>query len=255
MLTLHEQSGETPRADGRDRPQRARRRPAAGHRHRRAQECRARRHGRRDHRARAGRSSPPTRIDLAQWRGVRLSRVLHRPADARRRRASAPWPTASARSPSCSDPVGDVIAEWDRPNGLHIERVRTPLGVIGVIYESRPNVTADAGALCLKAGNAGDPARRLGFAEFVRRHPCLPGRGPEGRRPAGGCDPAGADHRPRRRRRDADGPRRQSRRHRAARRQEPRRPRAERGARAGLRASRRHLPSSISTARPSSTWR
>ena len=52
------------------------------------------------------------------------------------------------------DPVGDVIAEWDRPNGLHIERVRTPLGVIGVIYESRPNVTADAGALCLKAGNS-----------------------------------------------------------------------------------------------------
>jgi len=52
------------------------------------------------------------------------------------------------------DPVGEVIAEWERPNGLHIERVRTPLGVIGVIYESRPNVTADAGALCLKAGNA-----------------------------------------------------------------------------------------------------
>jgi glutamate-5-semialdehyde dehydrogenase len=52
------------------------------------------------------------------------------------------------------DPVGAVTAEWDRPNGLHIRRVRTPLGVIGVIYESRPNVTADAGALCLKAGNA-----------------------------------------------------------------------------------------------------
>lgn len=52
------------------------------------------------------------------------------------------------------DPVGSIIAEWDRPNGLHIERVRTPLGVIGVIFESRPNVTADAGALCLKAGNA-----------------------------------------------------------------------------------------------------
>ena len=51
------------------------------------------------------------------------------------------------------DPVGEVIAAWDRPNGLHIERVRTPLGVVGVIYESRPNVTADAGALCLKAGN------------------------------------------------------------------------------------------------------
>ncbi|WP_395517378.1 glutamate-5-semialdehyde dehydrogenase [Pseudorhizobium flavum] len=52
------------------------------------------------------------------------------------------------------DPVGETIAAWERPNGLRIERVRTPLGVIGVIYESRPNVTADAGALCLKAGNA-----------------------------------------------------------------------------------------------------
>lgn len=52
------------------------------------------------------------------------------------------------------DPVGAVMAEWDMPTGLHIRRVRTPLGVIGVIYESRPNVTADAGALCLKSGNA-----------------------------------------------------------------------------------------------------
>ena len=53
-----------------------------------------------------------------------------------------------------ADPVGEVIAEWDQPTGLHIRRVRTPLGVIGVIYESRPNVTSDAGALCLKSGNA-----------------------------------------------------------------------------------------------------
>ncbi len=53
-----------------------------------------------------------------------------------------------------ADPVGAVIAAWDRPNGLRIERVRVPLGVIGIIYESRPNVTADAGALALKAGNA-----------------------------------------------------------------------------------------------------
>ena len=52
------------------------------------------------------------------------------------------------------DPVGQKMAKWQRPNGLDIERVRTPLGVIGVIYESRPNVTADAGALCIKAGNA-----------------------------------------------------------------------------------------------------
>lgn len=53
-----------------------------------------------------------------------------------------------------ADPVGQVMEEWDRPTGLNIQRVRTPLGVVGVIYESRPNVTADAGALCLKAGNA-----------------------------------------------------------------------------------------------------
>jgi glutamate-5-semialdehyde dehydrogenase len=52
------------------------------------------------------------------------------------------------------DPVGAVLASWRRPNGMRIERVRVPLGVIGVIFESRPNVTADAGALCLKAGNA-----------------------------------------------------------------------------------------------------
>jgi glutamate-5-semialdehyde dehydrogenase len=52
------------------------------------------------------------------------------------------------------DPIGSVAAEWQRPNGLTIRRVRVPLGVIGIIYESRPNVTADAGALCLKSGNA-----------------------------------------------------------------------------------------------------
>lgn len=53
-----------------------------------------------------------------------------------------------------ADPVGTVATQWDRPNGLHIQRVRVPLGVIGIIYESRPNVTADAGSLCLKSGNA-----------------------------------------------------------------------------------------------------
>jgi glutamate-5-semialdehyde dehydrogenase len=52
------------------------------------------------------------------------------------------------------DPIGTTVAEWDRPSGLRIQRVRVPLGVIGIIYESRPNVTADAGALCLKSGNA-----------------------------------------------------------------------------------------------------
>jgi glutamate-5-semialdehyde dehydrogenase len=72
------------------------------------------------------------------------------------------------------DPVGEVISSWDRPNGLEIERVRTPLGVIGVIFESRPNVTADAGALCVKAGNAvilrcGSDSRRSSKAI----HECL----------------------------------------------------------------------------------
>jgi len=52
------------------------------------------------------------------------------------------------------DPVGRILADWQRPNGLRISRVAVPLGVIGIIYESRPNVTADAGGLCLKAGNA-----------------------------------------------------------------------------------------------------
>ena len=72
------------------------------------------------------------------------------------------------------DPVGSVIASWERPNGLKIERVRTPLGVIGIIFESRPNVTADAGALCLKAGNAAilrSGSDALGAATAI--HACL----------------------------------------------------------------------------------
>ena len=55
---------------------------------------------------------------------------------------------------SLKDPVGKILDSWTRPNGLQISRISTPLGTIGVIYESRPNVTADAGALCLKSGNA-----------------------------------------------------------------------------------------------------
>ena len=72
------------------------------------------------------------------------------------------------------DPVGQVMAEWQRPNGLNISRVRVPLGVIGIIYESRPNVTADAAALCLKSGNA---AILRGGSESARSsaaiHACL----------------------------------------------------------------------------------
>ena len=72
------------------------------------------------------------------------------------------------------DPIGTVISRWSRPNGLDISRVRVPLGVIGIIYESRPNVTADAGALCLKSGNA---AILRGGSESMRSnaaiHACL----------------------------------------------------------------------------------
>ena len=80
------------------------------------------------------------------------------------------------------DPIGTVAAEWDRPNGLTIQRVRVPLGVIGIIYESRPNVTADAGSLCLKSGNA---AILRGGSESVRSSAVIHGALVEGLRAAG----------------------------------------------------------------------
>jgi gamma-glutamyl phosphate reductase len=80
--------------------------------------------------------------------GPMLDRLM---LDAERIEGMATGIEAVAQLP---DPLGRVIAEWDRPNGLSIQRVSVPLGVIGIIYESRPNVTADAGALCLKSGNA-----------------------------------------------------------------------------------------------------
>ncbi|MDN2567736.1 glutamate-5-semialdehyde dehydrogenase [Aquibium sp. A9E412] len=91
--------------------------------------------------------------DMEAGRAAGLSAALldRLRLDAARVSAIADGVRAIAELP---DPVGQVIARWQRPNGLAIERVRTPLGVIGVIYESRPNVTADAGALCLKVGNA-----------------------------------------------------------------------------------------------------
>jgi glutamate-5-semialdehyde dehydrogenase len=80
--------------------------------------------------------------------GPRLERLR---LDERRLEAIAAGIDAVAE---LADPIGRVAAEWQRPNGLRIQRVIVPLGVIGIIYESRPNVTADAGALCLKSGNA-----------------------------------------------------------------------------------------------------
>ena len=88
---------------------------------------------------------------FAREKGLSASMLDRLMLDAARIESIARALEAVAAQP---DPVGQVIAQWDRPSGLNISRVRTPLGEIGVIYESRPNVTADAGALCLKAGNA-----------------------------------------------------------------------------------------------------
>ena len=90
-------------------------------------------------------------MTAAQERGLRASLLDRLALDASRIEAMAAGIEAIA---DLEDPVGTELARWRRPNGLDIARVRVPLGVIGVIYESRPNVTADAGALCLKAGNA-----------------------------------------------------------------------------------------------------
>ena len=141
-----------------------------------------------------------------------------------------------------ADPVGKVTESWTRPNGMTIERVRVPLGVIGIIYESRPNVTADAGALCLKAGNA---AILRGGSESHRSnraiHAALAGG-----LSRGGLPEAAIQLVPTRDRAAVGmmlaGPRRRHRRDRAARRQEPGRARAGGGAGAGVRASRRRLP-------------
>jgi len=84
----------------------------------------------------------------AHMSGARLERLR---LDAGRIEAIA---QSIADVAALADPVGAVVAEWQRPNGLRIQRVRVPIGVIGIIYESRPNVTTDAGALCLKSGNA-----------------------------------------------------------------------------------------------------
>jgi glutamate-5-semialdehyde dehydrogenase len=84
----------------------------------------------------------------AHMSGARLERLT---LDARRVEAIA---ASIAEVVALPDPIGTVAAEWERPNGLRIQRVVVPIGVIGIIYESRPNVTTDAGALCLKSGNA-----------------------------------------------------------------------------------------------------
>src|SRR5262245_29008594 len=90
-------------------------------------------------------------MDAARARHLSGPRLERLRLDERRLEAIAAGIDAVVELP---DPIGRVAAEWQRPNGLRIQRVIVPLGVIGIIYESRPNVTADAGALCLKSGNA-----------------------------------------------------------------------------------------------------
>ncbi|MGC6472439.1 MAG: glutamate-5-semialdehyde dehydrogenase [Parvibaculales bacterium] len=92
-----------------------------------------------------------TDMELAKEKGLNNARLDRIALDTQRLEGIA---KALEEVVDLPDPVGDTMARWDRPNGLDIARVRVPLGVIGVIYESRPNVTADAAALCLKSGNA-----------------------------------------------------------------------------------------------------
>ena len=104
-------------------------------------------------RARSGQILSDNAIDLGDARNASASAALldRLGLDEARIEAMARGLEDIAALP---DPIGTVTAEWQRPNGLVIQRVRVPLGVIGIVYESRPNVTADAGALCLKSGNA-----------------------------------------------------------------------------------------------------
>ena len=102
-------------------------------------------------RAAAGDILAANAADLAAARGLSPAMGDRLALDAGRVEAMAAGLEGIAALP---DPLGRTLAEWDRPNGLRIARVSVPLGVIGIIYESRPNVTADAGGLCLKSGNA-----------------------------------------------------------------------------------------------------
>jgi len=110
-------------------------------------------------------------MEAARARGLSAAMLDRLLLDERRIEAMARGLESIAALP---DPLGGISAEWTRPNGLRIQRVRVPLGVIGIIYESRPNVTADAGALCLKSGNpvilrGGSESRRSSAAI----HECL----------------------------------------------------------------------------------
>ncbi|MGF7175475.1 glutamate-5-semialdehyde dehydrogenase [Azospirillum doebereinerae] len=113
-------------------------------------------------RARAGAIKAANEADLANARDLSGPLRERLTLDDKRIEAMAKGLEDIADFP---DPIGGVLADWTRPNGLNIQRVRVPLGVVGIIYESRPNVTADAGGICLKSGNA---AILRGGSESVR---------------------------------------------------------------------------------------
>ena len=124
------------------------------------------------------RSSTPPRP--AAWSAGPLDRL--RLTDAR----IEAWPTGSATVAALPDPVGEVLDGWRRPNGLQIERVRVPLGVVAIIYENRPNVTSDAAGICLKSGNA---ALLRGSATRAAVEPGHRRRAARRRRPRPACPP------------------------------------------------------------------
>ena len=115
--------------------------------------------------------------DLERRRADGASAVAARPAAPHRATGSRAMADGLRQVAALADPVGEVVEGWVRPNGLRVERVRVPLGVVGIIYENRPNVTSDAAGLCLKAGNATMLRGSSTAVELQRGHRGLPARG------------------------------------------------------------------------------
>ena len=132
-------------------------------------------------------------------------RRVPRPPGADRARGSKRWRAGLEDVAALPDPLDRVLADWTRPNGLRIQRIATPIGVIGMIYESRPNVGADAAGAVPQVRQCGDPARRFGkHAQRAGDQRRAGGRAARGR-PAGSLRADRAQRRPRLRRRDAGG--------------------------------------------------
>ena len=146
----------------------------------------------------ARRCRPANARDLARRRGSRPGRAAGRPPAADADRSSRPWPKAASRSPRCPTRSARSPTLRRRPSGISVGRMRVPLGVFGMIYESRPNVTIEAASLAIKSGNA---CILRGGSEAIHSNLALwqlvqarAGRG----RPAARRGAAGRDHRPRR---------------------------------------------------------